>query len=188
MKTHSFRRGFTLVEMLTVITIIVILAALTFAGMGYVNDKQARSKAKVQIELLSNAIEEYKLDNGTYPTGGELGLPPGGTGGKSESNLLYWALYWDTNGKDGDVETDENQKVYLADLDPNASKQGWIDGTGSNVKILDPWGNEYRYRVGTDANARNPDFDLWSAGKDGQTSEGTSETDVTKDDIRNFGN
>jgi general secretion pathway protein G len=188
MKTHSFRRGFTLVEMLTVITIIVILAALTFAGMGYVNDKQARTKAKLQIELLSNAIEEYKLDNGIYPTGGELGLPAGGTGGDNESNLLYWALYWDTDNDGQTVGNDDDQKVYLADLDPNTSKQGWIDGTGSDVKILDPWGNEYRYRVGTDANARNPDFDLWSAGKDGQTSESSSDTDTTEDDIRNFGN
>ena len=55
-------------------------------------------------------------------------------------------------------------------------------------KILDPWGNEYLYRKG--ANAVNPDFDLWSKGKDGKTKTGTAAADMTsadmRDDIKNF--
>lgn len=59
--------GFTLVEMLAVITIIVILAGLVVGGMGFVNDRQAREKAKVQIAMLEKALEDYKLDYGSYP-------------------------------------------------------------------------------------------------------------------------
>jgi hypothetical protein len=57
---------------------------------------------------------------------------------------------------------------------------------GANLKIIDPWGNNYRYRKGT--NAQNPDFDLWSMGKDGKTNTATPSTTQTdnKDDIRNF--
>jgi hypothetical protein len=56
--------------------------------------------------------------------------------------------------------------------------------------IVDPWGKEYRYRKGTAA--QNPDFDLWSTGKDVDTN--TSNPSLTTpatnnrnvDDIRNF--
>ena len=67
MKIPSRRHpaAFTLIELMAVITIIVILAGMVVGGLGYVNEKQAREKAKIQIALLSKALEEYKLDNGT---------------------------------------------------------------------------------------------------------------------------
>ena len=59
--------AFTLIELMAVITIIVILAGLVVGGLGFVSERQAKEKAKVQIALLSKALEEYKLDMGTYP-------------------------------------------------------------------------------------------------------------------------
>jgi general secretion pathway protein G len=61
------KAAFTLIEVMAVITIIVILAGLVVGGMGFVTERQAKEKAKVQIALLSKAIEEYKLDMGKYP-------------------------------------------------------------------------------------------------------------------------
>jgi general secretion pathway protein G len=166
MKTHPsslHRRGFTLIELLVVITIIVILAGLSMGGYGYILRKQADSQAAIQISLLSKALEEYKLDNGEYP--------PTGT-----TNSLYTLLYWDTDGDGTGASTDKDQKIYLADLDPNSKGQGWIEGTDAAVKIVDPWGKEYRYNTGS--TSKNPDFDLASAGKDG--------TFGTADDIDNY--
>ena len=80
------RRGFTLVELLAVITIIIILASVVIGGMGLVKERQARSTAKIQLGLITNALEEYKLDNGSYPMGD--------AGAKGESNILFRALYW----------------------------------------------------------------------------------------------
>jgi general secretion pathway protein G len=150
MKTRfpTHRRGFTLIELLVVITIIAILAGLSMGGYGYITRKQADSQANVQISLLSKALEEYKLENGTYP-------PTGST------NSLYTLLYW--NG----ANATPPGKIYLADLDPNSKKHGWIDGTGAAARIIDPWGNEYIYRRGDNSSAKNPDFDLASRGKDG---------------------
>lgn len=58
----------------------------------------------------------------------------------------------------------------------------------ASTTIIDPWGQEYRYRKGN--NAQNPDFDLWSIGNNGLTRTGNSDADLshkdTKDDIRNF--
>ena len=52
-------------------------------GMGFVKEKQATATAKIQLGLLSNALENYKLDNGVYPEGGEK---------PNDSNALYRAL------------------------------------------------------------------------------------------------
>jgi prepilin-type N-terminal cleavage/methylation domain-containing protein len=173
MKTHSpspQNRGFTLIELLVVITIIVILAGLSMGGYGYIARKQAESQATIQISLLSKALEEYKLDFGTYPPTG-IGSNP-----KTQSNILLRELYQQGANKV------QGYKIYIADLDPINNKHGWTIST-ENV-IRDPWGNEYRYRTNVDGSgnqsteARNPDFDLWSAGKDG--------VDGTADDIDNF--
>jgi hypothetical protein len=95
--------------------------------------------------------------------------------------MLYLALYWD-----GASDTTRTRKIYLPELDPASNRQGWLDGNGQNATIRDPWGSEYRYRTGT--SAVNPDFDLWSVGKDGRTSTSAATPDNrdTRDDIRNF--
>ncbi len=65
----SFRaRGaFTILELLVVITIIIALAGLILATVGYVQKKGARSRAEAEIAAISAALESYKADNGTYP-------------------------------------------------------------------------------------------------------------------------
>lgn len=162
-------RGFTLIEMLAVITIIVILAGVVVGGMGFVKDKQANSKAEIQVKLIANALENYKLDNGSYPPS----LDPTG---KGNTNDLYRALYW--NG----AQEGSDMKIYLPELDPTSNGQGWIDGSGENAIIIDPWASEYRYRTGD--SARNPDFDLWSPGKDGVTNPDVPTHQDNADDVR----
>jgi len=60
--------GFTLIEVLVVIAVIAMLAALVapnvFQHVGTAKDATARS----QIELLGAALDSYRLDNGRYPT------------------------------------------------------------------------------------------------------------------------
>jgi len=182
MKTHSFKRrpGFTLVEVLTVIVIIMILAGLVVGGMALAKEKQNRDKAKVQIHLLANALEQYKADFGKYP---ENDAAPG----TLATEKLYEALYY--NG----ANEPDKFKIYLAELNPLANKQGWIEYKGSKtvntvpqpgeVKIIDPWKKEYLYRTG--AAAANPDFDLWSMGKDGKTDADDPKAKDSLDDIRN---
>jgi general secretion pathway protein G len=64
-------RGFTLIELLVVVIILGLLAALVgprfFGRVG--QSKQAA--ARVQIELLGTALDQYKLDTGRYPTSQE---------------------------------------------------------------------------------------------------------------------
>jgi prepilin-type N-terminal cleavage/methylation domain-containing protein len=207
MKSTSRRgnAGFTLIELMAVITIIVILAGLVVGGLGYVSEKQAKEKARVQLALLSKGLEAYKLDMGVYPVGANTA----GTGNTAAS--LYVPLFYEGydygkqttppatwTKKVGTVDIPKSTTIYIADLNPTTTKQGWVDlvtAAGAvppaTTTIKDPWGAEYRYRSGLDASGKantatqNPDFDLWSCGKDGLTNTTPTHQD-NRDDIKNF--
>jgi general secretion pathway protein G len=64
----SARAGFTLIELLVVIIVLGLLAALVGPQiLGRVSEAKSGT-AKTQIELLGTALDNYKLDNGSYPT------------------------------------------------------------------------------------------------------------------------
>ena len=64
---RSRRAAFTLIELLTVITIILILAGLILGIAGSAQNKAARSRAEGEIQAMSTACNNYQIDNGTYP-------------------------------------------------------------------------------------------------------------------------
>jgi general secretion pathway protein G len=64
-------RGFTLVEILVVITIIALIMALVGPRvLNYLSDSKAKA-AKIQIESLASALDLYFLDTGRYPSSSE---------------------------------------------------------------------------------------------------------------------
>lgn len=66
---RAHQRGFTLIELLVVIIVLGLLVGLVgprlFGRVG--QSKQAAARA--QIELLSAALDHYRLDAGRYPDG-----------------------------------------------------------------------------------------------------------------------
>ena len=66
--SQNTQKGFTLLEIIVVVTIIAILAAyIAPKVVGRVGDARI-SKAKFDIQTLDGAMELYKLDNFTYPS------------------------------------------------------------------------------------------------------------------------
>ncbi len=73
--TRRLRRqaGVTLIEMLVVVTIIALFAALVAPAMLKRGDQARVVQAKAQVNSFSTALGSYKLDTSLYPTN-EQGL------------------------------------------------------------------------------------------------------------------
>ncbi|WP_298433844.1 type II secretion system major pseudopilin GspG [Geobacter sp.] len=61
-------RGFTLIEIMVVIAILALLAALVAPRLIGRSEDAKIADAKVQIKNLETALKLYKLDNGVYPS------------------------------------------------------------------------------------------------------------------------
>jgi general secretion pathway protein G len=60
--------GFTLIEILVVVAIIGILAAVIVPRVVGETDRARRTRAVADLRAIENALAMYKLDNGVYPT------------------------------------------------------------------------------------------------------------------------
>ena len=67
---HSKRRnsGFTLIEVMVVVVILGILAAIVVPRIMDRPDEARITKARQDIRALESALKLYKLDNGNYPS------------------------------------------------------------------------------------------------------------------------
>lgn len=180
--------GFTLMELLTVMAIIAILAGLVLATMGFVMKKANRERATAEIAGMSNALESYKLDNGDYPRtvtvnsnvyssdtlDARTNLDATSVAYKSASLVLYVALSGDAN-LDRSIDATEKAagKIYYT-FKPNMLFPRVSGTSGLAVQfIADPFRNAYGYSTigslstsGT-AGGYNPTFDLWSTAGSG---------------------
>lgn len=67
-KQHSKQQGFTLIELMVVVVILAILAAIAVPKLMDRPDEARLVKVKQDIGAISSALQLYKLDNYRYPT------------------------------------------------------------------------------------------------------------------------
>jgi len=175
------RSAVTIIEMLVVIMVIFILAALVLAASSYVQNKGARARAETEIAAMSAALESYKADNGIYPANNATNsldpttmTDPSSSSYTSASNYLYIQLSGDSDGNPTTTSSSDSRNYLGGSL-----KQSMLSPNppGANTYFHDPFRNRngynsYGYSTAknpianptgyTTAGGYNPTFDLWS--------------------------
>lgn len=64
---QATRAGFTLVELLLVITILGVLAAVAVKNVGGIGNESRISATRTSIEAISDAVKMYEIRVGHYP-------------------------------------------------------------------------------------------------------------------------
>ena len=163
--------GFTLIEILIVISIISILASLVMVAIARGRDEVNKALAHTNIATLNQALASYVADEAEYP-GQDLKPEPD----RNDFPLLYEALFGERRprGKGGrsapyadfkekqivvyDADSETYRKPTRKEFrDPNARKY-----------VVDPWGHPYVYRCNRSSPRREAwmhrDADIYSLG------------------------
>ena len=173
--------AFTLIELIVVVGIIIVLAGLVLSTVGYARKKGALARAETEIAAMSAACENYKADNGVYPSSGSTdGLNPTTTNlaaYNTPSRDLYGLISGDS---DFDGTPNAGARSYMT-FKPNSLLRGNMSNPPSLSNLVtalrDPFGNSYGYstmKASGGASGFNPTFDLWTV------ADGTAGTDQTK--------
>jgi general secretion pathway protein G len=134
-------KGFTVIELLTVLTIIILIASFVM-GAGQAARKRAMiAKAKSGIASLEVALSMYQLDVGSYPDSGNANLVTALTSGGGSKPAGWNGPYMQFDAKDL-----------------------------SGGQFIDPWGKPYVYTKpgqnhGTGIDHTNY-LDIYSSGPD----------------------
>ncbi len=79
--------GFTIVELLIVIIVIGILAALVLVTFSGVQQKARNTERQTDVKALASHLEVYNAQNGYYPTSGQLTATDGSVVTFVQANL-----------------------------------------------------------------------------------------------------
>ena len=168
--------GFTIIELLIVMAIIIVLAGLIIGTSGYVQKKGARSRAEAEIAAMSAALENYKADNGIYPRDSATdALDPRTPTDPGDYQSASLALYEALSGRNANGTPISGAKTYFSFKPQMIS--GTRDGSGNVATatgVRDPFGNHYGYSTANQADPAkgyNPTFDLWSTANSGSPAE-----------------
>ena len=158
-----FKRPFTLVELLCVVIVIALLAAISIKATQIAYRRADETKTKTVMEIIRAANEQYKAKNGYY-------FPNSGS-----------AL--DTDFFSIPLDEDFLGEAYETCRSASAS-------FGNNSQVVDAWGSPLRYRSPGKYNKES--YDLYSVGRDKGIGDAEGSTSQKKvgygDDITNFKN
>lgn len=173
MRRLQSSRGFTLVELLVVLVIILILAGLVLAAATSVIKNSRKSRATSELAAIQLALTRFEVDNSFYPQATSVTTytnstnaadfwyagDPGTDGYKQAGRALFLAVTGRTGFDSTNVATDPNARQYL-ELQESQVADGSSAGTAglaaseqatytnsfnSGSYLKDPFGNAYGY-------------------------------------------
>jgi prepilin-type N-terminal cleavage/methylation domain-containing protein len=179
LKNHRYHRprtGFTLVELLVVISIIIVLAAMGFAGISRVIGKQKALVTQASVNDLFLAIDQYHASYGRLPNvGSQDDMTSDGQAGVALLRILL--------GKEDPGSDMQNPKgiAFLQTKTNGHKNQGGLIYSGNQIEgIYDAWGRPLNLRFDSDSDEEIPDpvqqgnivrqkqVIIWSFGADGK--------------------
>ena len=182
-KKHSL--GFTLIELMVVITIIGILAGLSVGVVNMVGKQNKIAATKATVQKLEAALNNYYTHAGTYPP-----TPEDYRFDSTIMDVLTGDLNHDKvyNPEDGDLAKSSRWRGPYLPIDTK--------NTDSEGNLNDLWGNSYRYYENENESPRcdsNPTtFLLYSCGPDRKATDETREQAIdytlefNRDNIKNW--
>ena len=150
-------RAYTLIELLTVITIIAILMGLLYAVIPTVIDRARRVEAKNAALHITTAVQQYNTEYGKYPVADyATATPPTDIrlGDRTKANSvddnadLFNILRAISTGRNANNAYNPKRIVFIEAnpvKNPSAPKSGFLDAPGNGVQgaFYDPWGKQY---------------------------------------------
>lgn len=91
MNAHRTTKGFTIVELLIVIVVIGILAAITIVAYNNIQQRARNIQTITAVKEYQKAFIAYARENGVYPGAGNYCLGAGYPGGLCWDNRAYTA-------------------------------------------------------------------------------------------------
>lgn len=176
-KSRRNLRGFSMIELMTVVGIMILLAGLLLAALPGIQTKINRNKVERFLAELEAGLSKYKIDNGSYPQNAPASETQAerDVTGIDGAKVLYKELSGDRD-LDGEVDMENNEVVYVPRLsyDENKNaKEARSTAIGGSYMVVDPYGDPIRYLAqppnipSEERVTFNPTYDIWSiAGAD----------------------
>jgi prepilin-type N-terminal cleavage/methylation domain-containing protein len=160
---HSTRSAFTLIELLVVISIIAVLASLSFPAITGVMVNARKAQARNDMSQIASAIKLYYTEYGKYPAGAATSGSTDtvfGTTASANSNIIDILRY---NGPTGWTDANSENPRQIKFIEPKVTdmKKACVNKTDGNW--YDPWGTQYLIFI--DADYAN-DIDVTAAFSD----------------------
>ena len=154
-RNRFYQTAFTLIELLTVITIIAILMGLLFPAIAIVKEQARKAQAKVDVAGIATAVKQYYTEYGKYP----IGSQPSGQdllfGDSKTSNKELFDILRNIYSGTGPNYNPRGIVFFEGRIasSSDAPRAGFVPTgakTGTPGAFVDPWGQEYQVAIDGD--------------------------------------